>query len=321
MPEIVVQQPVEGLGGAVDEHGTPPIPVPDGNELVEGFKPGIPSVDGVGLTVPMVDGNELVPIVDRLGVGTTTNGLIPALFISTEPNGIPDRAVPAGDADDDEPMLLELVPQIADVAALPGNDVPIPIPVPPPSNVLEPDIPDDELPVAEHVVPFPVIPMVPLVAGLSPGDASSIAPMGIPVGATDEPGVMPNGEVAAIPGDGVPTPPTCANTGLLPNSAASSAVVNTRRIMISIVMTQRTERANRSTSPTLVDLIGRCLLDLADFVAGLLHQRTATSRLEINRWPARTIKLPFRKLNSISCEWGGRVAVAIGASTAAKHKC
>jgi hypothetical protein len=302
MPEIVVQQPVEGLGGAVAEHVWPPIPILEGKELVEGFKPGVPTVDGVGLIVPMVDGNELVPIVDGLGVGTTTNGLIPPLFISTEPNGIPDRAVPAGDADDDEPMLLEPVPQIADVAALLGNDVPIPIPVPPPSNVLEPDIPDDELPVAEHVVPFPVIPMVPLVAGLSPGDASSVAPMGIPVGATDEPGVMPSGEVAAIPGVGVPTPPTCANTGLLPNSAASNAVVNTRRIMISIVVTQRTDRANRSTSPTLVDLIVWCLLDLADFVAGLLRQRTATSRLEINRWPARTIKLQFRKLNSISCE-------------------
>src|SRR6202030_1170304 len=164
-----------------------------------------------GLSAPVVDGDAMVPIVDRdgLGTGTTTNGLIPALPISTEPIGIPPRAPPAGDADDiaadDEALLLEAVPQ---AAALPGEDAPTPIP-PPSKFVLELDIPDDGLAIAEQVVPKPVIPMVPLVAGLSPGDASSVAPIGIPVGETDEPGTMASGEVAAIPGVGMPTPPTC----------------------------------------------------------------------------------------------------------------
>ena len=43
-----------------------------------------------------------------------------------------------------------------------------------------------------------------------------------PVGATGEPGVMPSGEVAAIPGVGLPIPPTCAKAEVLPSSAAAA---------------------------------------------------------------------------------------------------
>src|SRR5216684_3503687 len=97
MPEVAVQQPVEGLGGAVGEHGAPPIPVLDKDELgvpdVDGDKPTVPIVGEDGLRVPIVDGNAL-------GTGTTTNGLTPALPISTEPIGIPVRAPPAGDVED-----------------------------------------------------------------------------------------------------------------------------------------------------------------------------------------------------------------------------
>ena len=85
------------------------------------------------------------------------------------------------------------------------------------------------------VGPFPVIPIAPVGAGLSPGDASSVAPMGIPAGATGEPGAMPSGEVAPIPGVGLPIPPTCANAGEQPKNAACIAAINARRIMISIV--------------------------------------------------------------------------------------
>jgi hypothetical protein len=96
-----------------------PTPVVGGNVL------GVPIIDGNGPTVPIVDA-------DALGVGTTTNGLTPALPISTEPNGIPVRAAVLGDVDDIVPVeeALLLVPQIA---ALPGNEVPIPTPIPPPS--------------------------------------------------------------------------------------------------------------------------------------------------------------------------------------------
>jgi hypothetical protein len=198
-----------------------------------------------------VEHGRPLPIAE--GVGTTTNGLTPALPISTEPNGIPVRAAPPGEvgdvaADDeasDEALLLELVPHVPEVAAPPGN-VPVPAPSPPPSKfVLEPDIPNDGLPMSRHVVPFPVTivpsPVAPMGIPLSPGDVSSVAPMGIPVGGTGEPAAMPSGEVAPIPGVGLPIPPpcppTCANAGMQPKSAACIAAINTRRITISIVRT------------------------------------------------------------------------------------
>jgi hypothetical protein len=67
--------------------------------------------------------------------------------------------------------------------------------------------------------------------------------MGIPAGGTGEPGAMPSGEVAPISVVGLlPIPPTCAKTGLQPKSAASIAAINARRIVISIVLTQRSGR-------------------------------------------------------------------------------
>jgi hypothetical protein len=193
-----------------------------------------------------------------LGVGTTGAALTPALPISTEPNGIPVRAAPPGDTDGiaaDDAALLELVPHVPEVAAPPGSDVPVPVPIaiPPPSKVVpEPDVPDEGLPAAEHVVPVPVVPAVPVGIGLRPGDASSVEPKGIPIGETGEPGVMPSGEVAPMPGVGLPIPPTCAKTGLQPKSAANIAAVNVRRIAISIVLTQQSGRpayrASRSAS-------------------------------------------------------------------------
>jgi hypothetical protein len=81
-------------------------------------------------------------------------GLTPALPISTEPNGIPERETPLGDKEGvaaiDEGLLLTPVPQ---TAALPGNDIPTAIPIPPPSYVLVLDIPDDTLAVAGQLVP------------------------------------------------------------------------------------------------------------------------------------------------------------------------
>jgi hypothetical protein len=88
-----------------------------------------------------------------------------------------------------------------------------------------------------HVVPLPVIPIVPVGAGLTPGDVSSVAPMGIPVGTTCELGAMPRGEVAPILGVWPPIPPTCAKTGVQPRSMACIAAINTRGIMIPNVLT------------------------------------------------------------------------------------
>jgi hypothetical protein len=211
---------------------------------------------------PVVEHGMPLPIVEGfgLGVGTTSNGLTPALPISTEPNGIPVRAAPPGEVGDvaaeDEALLLELGPHVPEVAAPPGN-VPVPTPSPPPSKFvlkpdIPPDIPNDGPPTAKHVVPFPVIPIVPAGAPLTPGDASSVAPMGIPVGGTGEPAAMPSGEVAPIPGVGLPIPPTCANAGMQPKSAACIAAINTRRILISIVRTMRPALQQKQRSGRLV---------------------------------------------------------------------
>ncbi len=111
--------------------------------------------------------------------------LSPALPISTEPNGIPARETPPGDEDDiavdDDALPPEAVPQ--EVTTLPGNGVPVPSPNPPPSKfVLGPEASADALPATEHVVPLPAMPIVPVSTGLSPGDASSVAPRGRPTG-------------------------------------------------------------------------------------------------------------------------------------------
>jgi hypothetical protein len=199
-----------------------------------------------GGNVPIVetgeDGTSVVIVGAGLIVETDDDGtgvaLSPPSPIWTEPNGIPVRETPLGDEDiaaDDDAAPLVLVLHVPDVAELPGNDIPVPIANPPPSKfVLATDAPADGPAMAEHIVPAPVIPIVSVSAGLSPGDASSVAPMGRPTGGTEEPGVMPSGEVEPIPGVGLPIPPTCAKTGLQPKSAAAVAVINARRIVISL---------------------------------------------------------------------------------------
>jgi hypothetical protein len=110
---------------------------------------GVPNVDWVGPSDPIV-----VAKGDGLGGGTTRKGLTPALPISTEPNGIPERETPLGDKEGvaaiDDGLLLTPAPQ---TAALPGNDIPAAVPIPPPSYVLVLDIPDDAPAVAGQLVP------------------------------------------------------------------------------------------------------------------------------------------------------------------------
>jgi hypothetical protein len=179
-------------------------------------------------TLPVV-GNTLI-------VGIAGAELTPRLLISIEPSGIPVRAPPpavTGDVGvEDEVTLLEpephtpdnpdvsSIPEVVDIpdAADPADidvpdvamvaDVPVPIAVPPPSKVaVDPDIPDGEVPKVEHVVPLPGIAIVPVEEvgiGLTPGDAISVAPIGIPAAPTDAPEPTPSGEVA--PSEGVTAP-------------------------------------------------------------------------------------------------------------------
>jgi hypothetical protein len=86
------------------------------------------------MPLPTIEGSA---IIDGLGAGTATIGLIPALPISTEPSGIPALAAPLTDGVDvvvvDGALLLEAVPHIPDVDVVPVKDDPSPMAIPPPS--------------------------------------------------------------------------------------------------------------------------------------------------------------------------------------------
>jgi hypothetical protein len=180
------------------------------------------------------------------------------LLISVDPNGSPVRAAPPGvigEVDvgvEDAAMLLEPEPHIPDmpeVCSMPDVvdvdgadevDVPdvaavagaaVPMAIPPPSKLaVDPNIPDGAVPMVEHVVPLLGMEIVPVAspgAGLTPGDAISVEPSGIPVGETDEPVVaIPSGEVAARLGVGLAIPLTCAMAALQTKSPARIAAIN-----------------------------------------------------------------------------------------------
>ena len=71
-----------------------------------------------------------------------------------------------------------------------------------------------------------IVPVASPGAGLTPGDAISVEPRGIPVGETVEPVPMPSGEVAPMVGMGLAIPVTWAVASLQRTSAASIAVIN-----------------------------------------------------------------------------------------------
>jgi hypothetical protein len=77
---------------------------------------------------------------------------------------------------------------------------------------MPPDIPADVLAASEQPIPMSAVLVGTVTIGLIPGDASSVAPSGIPVGPTDvracKPAEMPSGEVAATPGVGMLDTPT-----------------------------------------------------------------------------------------------------------------
>jgi hypothetical protein len=76
-------------------------------------------------------------------------------------------------------------------------------------------------------VPLPGIATEPVTtgAGLSPGDAISVEPKGMPVGETVDP-VMPSGEVALMLGVGLTIPLTCALAALQTTSAGRTAATS-----------------------------------------------------------------------------------------------
>jgi hypothetical protein len=194
----------------------------DEAEPEEAFEIGGGAVTtGVVETIDIVEAEDVTEGGDIVEGDEKTRGggLSPPAPSSVDPSGMPtgltdDRLpIPAGDE--------------ADAAGC--NNVPLPPPahapdavpaLPPPSkSAVEPDVPDVKLCIPEHVA-----------VGLTPGDTSSVAPRGVPAGATGELGPMPSGDVMPS-GDGsgeMPMPPTCAKAGLQTMSVAVIATINER---------------------------------------------------------------------------------------------
>jgi hypothetical protein len=158
-------------------------------------------------------------------VETGGRGLSPALSISVAPNGMPAR--PACNVDRvgiDEPALP--------APALPVPALPVPAhaldpaPAMPPPSKRGVAVCDADAAAPEQ----PSMPMVESGAGLVPGAAISVAPSGMPVGATGEPEPMARGDVA--PSGEAPVPPTCARVEPQPRSVAARVAITNCIFMV-----------------------------------------------------------------------------------------
>jgi hypothetical protein len=112
----------------------------------------------------------------------------------------------------EDPSCVAYVPTPPGLKRLVELDVPLVMVLPVP--MLDGDVPVVVFPIAVpgHVAPVKVVLVPETGPGLMPGVASSVAPMGIPVGPIDAPELIPSGEVEPIPG---PAPGTliCAWPG------------------------------------------------------------------------------------------------------------
>jgi len=186
--------------------------------------------------------SELIKGADAFGLRATDGGLRPPPPSSVEPSGIPTMPT------DDPGPIDEAIGgnAVADAAQAPGA-VPI---IPPPSKTALPmaaDPPAAELPIPvgatvielpmaadagdgeapTHVAP--IMGAAPDVIGLTPGVASSVAPMGIPVCPTGAFG-MPRGDVMPSAGRGETFIRVCASAELL--QKRTTAVATAKRIII-----------------------------------------------------------------------------------------
>jgi hypothetical protein len=140
---------------------------------------------------------------------------VPEVSIRVEVGGMPDDDM----ADVDIPGIVDIV--------LIG--VTVPTSTPPPSKVVaDPNIVDGAVPMVEHTV-LPTMPVEGSGAGLTPGEAISVAPNGMPVPPTGAPGTMPSGDVVESEGVGI-TPACCARAG--PHSRTEAAVIIRKRFIV-----------------------------------------------------------------------------------------
>ena len=97
-----------------------------------------------------------------------------------------------------------------------------------------------------------MVPVAFVGSGLTPGDAISVEPIGIPVGETDEPDVIPSGVVAPTAGTGSSIVLICAVAAPLKKSAGSTAATNVSLILLlPIAPTRPASMAINSTTGLL----------------------------------------------------------------------
>jgi hypothetical protein len=236
------------------------VPVNEDTPVVEDVD--VPIVEDV----PVVRHGKLdVALGTTLVVGTVNRGLRPPAPSSLAPIGIPTRPtadtepIPVGDEADAAGPAKELLPIVGQVPdAVPA--------MPPPSNtVVDSEVPVVEVPVADDVpaVELPVadaatelarVPTVPnddcgieppmplhavlitvvvdasdVIIGLVPAPPIPVAPRGMRVGGTGEPGPMPSGDV-------MPSGETCATAEPHPKSTATVAAIIKRVIVESLYL-------------------------------------------------------------------------------------
>jgi hypothetical protein len=184
--------------------------------------------DGLEGGVTTRGGSVVIRGADGFGLRATDGGLRPPPPSSVEPSGIPTMPT-----DDPGPIdEAKGADAVAEAAQVPGAVAPMPppsksavpdspgieLPIPADAPVVEPPIPADaavvELPMAAgpgeapaHAAP--IMGAAPAVIGLTPGVASSVAPMGIPVCPTGALG-MPSGDVMPSAGRGETFMRACA---------------------------------------------------------------------------------------------------------------
>lgn len=243
---MVVDSPVVG-------HGIVPIVEVDVVTVdIDGFVVG---TAGTGLRPPAPSSVEPIGIPTREPV-------------SPDPIPVGDEADAAGPAKEAPPIEGQ-VPDADPAMPPPSNavdDVEVPaVETPVPDDVPDIELPiPDELPVTDDIcvaelpmveVPRPnddsaIEPPIPRhpeavtgagpsadvidVIGLTPGDASSVAPRGTRTGGTGEPVPTPSGDV--IPSGGSPGE-TCAKAGLQPRSTAALAAITKRVIRLNLIAT------------------------------------------------------------------------------------
>jgi len=151
-------------------------------------------------------------------MGATGMGLTPWSPSWVDPNGMPTPPPFSRPGNDEVALLIDEVALLVPAQAV--EEAP---PMPPPSNsAVDVELPPDiELPALVQFI-FPGI----RGGGLMPGVAISVAPIGLPVGGTDEPGNMVSGEVRPIPDAELSDPLTCAKLGPQLTTTATSPTIS-----------------------------------------------------------------------------------------------